>query len=116
MKVLLDACVWRGAVDDLRAANHDVVWSGSWTVDPGDEEILRRAHEERSVLATLDKDFGEIAIVRGVAHSGIDRLVEVRAKDQGRVLCELLARHANDLSKGAIVTVEPGRVRVRLPS
>lgn len=116
MKVLLDACVWNGAATDLRSAGHDVVWSGEWTTDPGDEEIFRRAHEQGRVLATLDKDFGEIAIVRGVAHSGIVRLVEVRARDQGRVLGEMLARLGAELLAGAIVTIEPGRVRVRLPS
>ena len=113
MKVLLDACVWNGATQDVIAAGHDAVWAGGWTEDPGDEEILRRAHAEGRVLATLDKDFGEIAIVRGVAHSGIVRLVEVRARDQGRILNDMLARHEDALRAGAIVTVEPGRVRVR---
>lgn len=113
MRVLLDACVWSGAIGDLREAGHEVVWAGDWKEDPGDEEILRRAHGEASVLVTLDKDFGEIAIVRGVPHSGIVRLVEVRARDQGLTLNDILARYAEDLRAGAIVTVEPGRVRVR---
>jgi predicted nuclease of predicted toxin-antitoxin system len=105
--------VWGGAVKVLTDAGHEVVWSGAWAEDPGDEEILRRAHAEGRVLATLDKDFGEIAIVRGVAHSGIVRLVEVRARDQGPTLRDVLARYAEDLRAGAIVTVEPGRTRVR---
>jgi predicted nuclease of predicted toxin-antitoxin system len=113
VKVLLDACVWGGAARDLSDSGHDVVWAGSWTEDPGDEEILRRAHADGRVLATLDKDFGEIAIVRGVAHSGIVRLVEIRARDQGPRLAEVLARYGDELQAGAIVTVEWGRVRVR---
>ncbi len=113
MKVLLDACVWGGATTDAAAAGHDALWAGAWSESPGDEEILRRAHAEGRILVTLDKDFGEIAIVRGVAHSGIVRLVEVRARDQGRVLVDLLARYEGDLGAGGIVTVEPGRVRVR---
>jgi hypothetical protein len=40
-------------------------------------------------------------------------LVEVRAHDQGRALKDVLARQGDDLRAGAIVTVEPGRVRVR---
>ncbi len=62
---------------------------------------------------TLDKDFGELAIVRGVRHSGIVRLVEVRARDQGRATAKILARYGRELEAGAIVTAEPGRVRVR---
>ena len=113
MKVLLDACVWGGATKDARDAGHDAVWAGDWERDPGDEEILRLAHAEGRVVVTLDKDFGEIAIVRGVEHSGIVRLVAVRARDQGRVLSDILARYESDLSTGAIITVEPGRVRIR---
>ena len=113
MRVLLDACVWSGAASQLTAAGHDAQWAGAWDEDPGDEAILRRAHAAGRVLATLDKDFGEIAIVRGVAHSGIVRLVELRARDQGPVLCAVLARYGAELSAGAIVTIEPGRVRIR---
>ena len=40
MKLLLDTCVWAGALVELRAAGHDVVWSGDWDKDPGDQAIL----------------------------------------------------------------------------
>lgn len=40
MKVLLDACVWRGALEQIRAAGHDVLWVGEWDKDPGDEAIF----------------------------------------------------------------------------
>ena len=42
----------------LEGAGHDVVWTGSWEADPGDEEILAHAVREGRVLVTLDKDFG----------------------------------------------------------
>ena len=61
MKVLLDTCVWGGARGELAGAGHDVVWSGDWPEDPGDEEILATAFREGRVLVTLDKDFGELA-------------------------------------------------------
>jgi len=61
LKVLLDTCVWGGVRKALSDAGHDVVWAGDWTTDPGDEEILHRAHQETRVLVTLDKDFGELA-------------------------------------------------------
>ena len=56
-------CLGRSS-GELRAAGHDVVWSGDWEDDPGDEAILAKAHAQRRVLVTLDKDFGELAIVR----------------------------------------------------
>lgn len=47
MKLLLDTCIWGGAVPELRAGGHDVVWAGDWQQDPGDDEILAIAHREQ---------------------------------------------------------------------
>jgi predicted nuclease of predicted toxin-antitoxin system len=113
VKLLLDGCVWGGAVDELRTAGHDAEWSGSWERDPGDVEILRRAHAAGCVLVTLDKDFGEIAVVHGTAHSGIVRLVDFRAREQARACLGVIERFGAELAKGAIVTASPDRVRIR---
>ena len=113
MKVLLDACVWGGAVGALRDAGHDVEWAGEWPSDPGDEEVLRRAADSNRVLVTLDKDFGELAVVRGVPHAGIIRLVGFGAREQGPACAAALARYGEELSAGALVTVERHRVRIR---
>lgn len=115
MKLLLDACVWGGASATLRAGGHDVVWAGEWVESPSDEEIIARAVGEVRILVTLDKDFGELAVVHRIPHAGIVRLVGFRASDQGSKISEALDRYGSDLAQGAIVTVEPGRVRVRPP-
>jgi len=112
MRVLLDTCVWGGARGALESAGHEVEWIGDGP-DPGDAEILDRAVAGRRVLVTLDKDFGEIAVVNNVRHSGIIRLVSVRAADQGPMTLAVLDKYAQDLQDGAIVTVEPARVRIR---
>ena len=114
MKLLLDSCVWGGALTRLRAAGHDVVWSGEWPADPGDEEILARALAEGRVLITLDKDFGELAVVRELPHAGIVRLVGFSATRQAEMTLRVLQLHGADLAAGAIVTAEAGRLRVRL--
>ena len=80
MKILLDTCVWGGVVQELRAVGHDVVWAGDWQEDPGDDEILERALGEGRVLVTLDKDFGELAIVHERPDSGIIRLVNLASR------------------------------------
>jgi hypothetical protein len=67
MKLLLDTCVWGGAKKTLESSGHDVVWTGDWPEDPGDEEM---------------------------------RVIE----EYGQVL-----------QSGAIITVEPGRIRIRPP-
>jgi predicted nuclease of predicted toxin-antitoxin system len=114
VKVLLDSCVWGGARDALVAAGHEVECVADWPRDPGDPEILAHAYRNYKVVITLDKDFGEIAIVRRQPNSGIVRLVTLRAEQQGAAAVAALAKYAGDLEKGALVTVEPGRVRVHL--
>ena len=114
MKLLLDACVWGKARAELAAAGHDVVHAGDWAEDPGDAAILSRAHADGRILITLDKDFGELAIVRGVAHSGIVRLVDIAAVRQGAVTNIVVQQYQAVLTAGGIVTVEPNRVRVRV--
>lgn len=116
MKLLLDTCVSRGAQAELVSARHDIVHTGESGPDPGDEEILKQAHQEKRILVTLDKDFGELAIVRGHEHSGIVRLVGISAKRQGAVCKTIVEQYGEQLAAGAIVTVEPGRVRVRSSS
>lgn len=116
MNILLDTCVAGGAKDELRAAGHDVFWTGELAQDPGDEDILAQAQREQRVLITLDKDFGELAIRRNLPHCGIVRLVNISARQQGAVCQEVLTRYASELTRGSIVTVEAGRVRIRPPT
>ena len=113
MKLLLDSCVSGALKAPLQSAGHDVSWAGDWPQDPGDEEILSRAHGERRILVTLDKYFGELAIVRAVPHSGLLRLAGLRLAFQAEAILRVLELHGEKLTGGGVVTVEPGRVRVR---
>ena len=113
MRILLDTCVWGGAVDDLEAAGHDVRWVGAWPQDPGDPEILQRALTDERVLVTLDKDFGELAILHQQPHSGIIRLVNWSIHQQAAACNRAIARYGEELMAGALVTAEPGRLRIR---
>jgi predicted nuclease of predicted toxin-antitoxin system len=115
VNILLDTCVSSKAKAALQAAGYDVVWSGDWPIDPGDPEIMRRAYAEGRVLITLDKDFGELAIVSKLPHCGIVRLVGVRPARQGPLCLSLLAKYNAELKAGSILTAELFRTRVRPP-
>lgn len=115
MKLLLDSCVWGGAKVDLATAGHDVVWAGDWDQDPGDEAILDVARSEGRILVTLDKDFGELAIVHGAKHCGIVRLAGFRAREQGPATLRVVTTHGGEVAAGAIATVRPGQLRLRTP-
>lgn len=113
MKLLLDTCVWGGIKKELISLGHDVVWAGDWPADPGDEEIIAIAHEQERILVTLDKDFGELAVIHGLPHYGILRLVNMSALRQAYVCQLCLSRYSEDLLAGGIVTAEESRVRIR---
>ena len=113
MKLLLDACVWGGAKNALIAFGHDVIWVGDWPNDPGDEALLSAADAEERVLVTLDKDFGELAVVRGQPHRGIIRLVGISARRQAATCQDVLIRYHDEIEQGALVTAETSRIRVR---
>lgn len=115
MRLLLDSCVSLRIRDELTAEGHDVAAAADWGKDPGDEEILDRAHRAERTLITLDKDFGELAIIQERPHSGIVRLVDISITRQAAVCLHVLGVYGAELQKGAIVTAEPGRLRIRPP-
>ncbi|MCC5841306.1 MAG: DUF5615 family PIN-like protein [Opitutales bacterium] len=113
-RILLDTCVWGGALEPLSEAGHDVIWSGDWSSDPGDEAILKFAYESNRILVTLDKDFGELAIMKGLPHRGLIRLSGFRVSMISSAVEHLLQMYAADLKAGALITADPLRVRIRL--
>ena len=115
MKILLDSCISGTLRLPLQAAGHDVLWTGTWAEDPGDEQILAFAYKERRVLITLDKDFGTLAILHDRPHAGIVRLVNLSLREQATICQHILQKYADDLQVGAIITVDQNRVRIRRP-
>jgi predicted nuclease of predicted toxin-antitoxin system len=113
VKVLIDTCMAGSVVLALAEAGHEVECVADWPSDPGDTAILAHAQNTGQVVLTLDKDFGELAVVRGQPHSGIVRLVGFNAAQQASACLAVLSRYADELAASALVTVEPGRTRVR---
>jgi predicted nuclease of predicted toxin-antitoxin system len=113
MKLLVDACVAETVVQALRAHGHDVAAVVDWPRDPGDEEILRLAAAEQRTIVTRDKDFGTLAVLYQRGHAGILQLRRLPLREQPPACVAALHAHAQDLETGAIVTVLPGRLRVR---
>jgi predicted nuclease of predicted toxin-antitoxin system len=106
--------MWGPTAAALRRAGHDVEWVGDWPSDPGDQVILEQAHAERRVLVTLDNDFGELAVRRGVRHSGIIRLAMTTVQLEADVCLAVIGAYAQELPHGAIVTATRRRMRIRL--
>jgi len=120
LKLLLDSCIQPGAKAALERAGHEVEWVGDWTGDPGDDAILAHAARNRQVIVTLDKDFGELAVVFDAPHAGILRLVDFRSSQQASVCLRVIEAHTRvgerrNHHSGARAHAHPpaGRIRGR---
>ena len=71
------------------------------------------ALDEGRVLITEDKDFGELLFVRGLAHSGIIRFVDMRVEEKVAAMRGLLEHEADSIHEGVLIVVTRSRVRMR---
>lgn len=97
----------------LAGQGHDVLSAIAIDPEASDERLMAVALQEKRVLVTEDKDFGELVFVRRLPHGPIVRLVELSVDDQVAGMAELIERHASDLTGAVIVTVTRGRIRIR---
>jgi predicted nuclease of predicted toxin-antitoxin system len=114
VRLLVDQNVPRAVVDTLREVGHDVEWIQ--TTQPGatDRGILRRASSDRRVILTLDTDFGELGVHRGLpVESGV---LPVRAAGAGPDNIASIVRQAletRDTWTGVFAVIENSRIRIR---
>ena len=82
---------------------------------PDPPEQLTRAKPSRArVSRSFAIDWRQSErVVRRQFHRGIVRLVNLQAREQGTVCVNILSRFGTQLKRGAIVTVENERVRIR---
>jgi predicted nuclease of predicted toxin-antitoxin system len=64
MRLLADENFPKPAVEDLRAAGHDVLWARTDCAGWKDVALLDLAETEKRILLTLDKDFWQIGVQR----------------------------------------------------
>ena len=117
MKLLLDMNIPPGWVDDLRAAGHEAVhWRDVGDPKASDATILGHARRAGLVVLTHDLDFGDILAATG---GGAPSVVQLRTGGLGfatigQLVLHALSAHAQALDKGALITIDLRRARVRL--
>ena len=99
----------------LAEAGHDVRSAADGHSRASDEELLAFAYEERRVLVTEDKDFGELVFLRGRRHPCIIRLVDLNVDEKVNAIRHLIDQHGEALRSNTILVVTKRRVRIRRP-
>ena len=117
MKLLIDNAVSPRLAEGLCAAGYDAVHVRDIGLHSApDEQIFDLAAQESRILVSEDTDFGTLLSLRDSAKPSLilfRHMPDRTAAGLLKILLANLAEVATDLDSGAVVVIEPGRVRVR---
>ena len=116
MKLLLDQGLPRSAASLLRAVGIDTVHTGEIGLATADDTtLIELARQQDRIVVTLDADFHAILALSGADKPSIVRIrIEgLRAEPLAALLRALLAERSVELERGALLTVQTKRVRIR---
>lgn len=117
MRLLLDANLSPRLAESMRAAGFDAVHAFDLgLVTATDDEIFDRAAAEGLVVVTADSDFGSLLALRRTTSPSVVHLrhvAEMLPADHLGLLIANLPQVADELERGAIVSLSPTRLAVR---
>lgn len=117
MQFLLDMGAAPRTAAMLRDQGHDAVHLRELGMQQAhDEDILAMSAAQHRVLITFDLDFSRLLALRSLARPSVIlyRLERYTTEVINQSLLTLIRDHEEALDAGAILLVEPTRVRVRL--
>ena len=71
IRFLADVNIEKGIVDYLSQNGYDIKWITDFNCEISDEDLLKMANDEKRVLITNDKDFGELTFLQKQSSAGI---------------------------------------------
>jgi predicted nuclease of predicted toxin-antitoxin system len=116
LKLLLDQGVPRRAAALLREAGHDAVHASEVGLSSADDrEVVRWCLANGATVVTLDADFHTLIALSG---ERTPSAIRIRAEGLGapavaRLLVDVIEAHGEALAAGALLTLRPGRLRLR---
>ena len=117
MKIVLDMNLSPAWGPFLEAEGHEVKhWSEIGEITAPDTEIMAWARSNDNVVFTHDLDFSALLFAtNAVAPSVIQlRTEDIRPANMGELVLVALQKVEDDLKRGALVTIDPRKNRIRL--
>lgn len=118
MKLLLDANLSPEVARLLREAGHDAIHVRDiGLLSAPDPEILQVAADDQRILITADSDFGALLALGSLASPSVVLLRSadhLRPSAQASLVAANLRVVADDLERGAVVSLTTKRLRVRV--
>jgi predicted nuclease of predicted toxin-antitoxin system len=108
MRFIVDECTGPAVAVWLRSQGHEVFSVFDQARGLKDDEIIRKAYDERWIVITNDKDFGQKVYRESHPHCGIIlmRLEDERANNKINILQRLLKRYVDRLADRLVVVTE----------
>jgi predicted nuclease of predicted toxin-antitoxin system len=116
VKLLVDESLARRVADLLRDAAHDAVHAADrGLLGARDEVVMAAARQEDRVVVTADTDFGTLLALSDMPRPSVLLLRRPGRRVEQRVaaVAAAIAAVEDALEEGALVVVEPERIRVR---
>lgn len=117
MKLLLDANLSPEVARLLKEVGHDAIHVADiGLLTAADPVILQAAAKEERILLTADSDFGALLALGSLASPSVLLLRSadhLRPSEQAELIAANLPQIAEDLEKGAIVSLTRDRLRIR---
>ena len=117
MRVIIDCNLPPAWADLLRQHGFQAhAWREIGDIRASDAQIMAAARAVQAVILTHDLDMG---IILAHAHASGPSVIQFRGDDimpdhLSHVILAILNQHSQALAQGAIITVSPDRVRVRI--
>ena len=114
MRIVADENIESEIIDHLRSLNFEVYCIRESSSGINDEEVLKEANKEGSILLTSDKDFGELIYRMKLISSGVIflRLNDVPVSEKSSILSTVLATHIEKLPNSFTV-INKTSIRIR---
>ncbi len=114
MILLADESIERTIVDLLRSAGWQILYIAEMEPGISDDLVLQLANENRALLLTADKDFGELVYRLGRLHTGVVllRLAGLPAAAKARAVLAVIQQHQTEI-EDAFSVISPNVVRIR---
>jgi predicted nuclease of predicted toxin-antitoxin system len=116
VRFLVDQDVYELTTRLLEQLGHDVLRAREAGLSrSSDSALLRFARDDRRVVLTRDKGFGQLVFGIKESHAGVVllRLEPVTLRVVHEEIRRFLHEHASDDLRDAFVVIEPGRHRIR---
>ena len=117
MRFLIDNALSPRLAEGLRDAGHDVVHVRDIDLQSAaDDEVFAAAASDERIIVSEDTDFGTLLSLRDSVKPSVILFRHMPDRSASALLSILLtnmATVADDLETGALVVIEPGRIRVR---